>query len=397
MAELAGQPATIWSIVWRQSYSQDGGDYVKRYEDLDGLRAIAILSVMYAHFLYDSAIGMLGVWLFFVLSGYLITGILLRCRDEIEKGRATPAGTFKTFYVRRALRILPIYYLCLIGTWVVGDAETRNQIWWHAAFSSNLLFMFHPLDWLTVHFWTLAIEEQFYLFWPAVILLTPRRMLPALILTFIAVAPVYRTIAIALEFPAKDKFLIPTIACFDALGMGALLALTENQVKWRTLLLTLGALSIPIPFCVAIFSWKGGPLIMSLEFTLCALAFAWLIAQGVSGKVRALAFLRSPLFVEFGVVSYGAYVFHKFAAKLINLVYVRLFEHSLGSGPRLFFLASTATLVVASLSWRFYEAPINALKRYFPYSSTWSPSRESISRPLSEEGGALPAELDGSG
>ena len=58
---------------------------MKRYEDLDGLRAIAILSVMYAHFLYDSAIGMLGVWLF-VLSGYLITGILLRCRDEDRKG-----------------------------------------------------------------------------------------------------------------------------------------------------------------------------------------------------------------------------------------------------------------------------------------------------------------------
>ena len=330
-------------------------------------------------------------------SALLITGILLRCRDEIEKGRATPAGTFKTFYVRRALRILPIYYLCLIGTWVVGDAETRNQIWWHAAFGSNLLFMFHPLDWLTVHFWTLAIEEQFYLFWPAVILLTPRRMLPALIFTFIAVAPVYRTIAIALEFPAKDKFLIPTIACFDALGMGALLALTENQVKWRTLLLTLGALSIPIPFCVAIFSWKGGPLIMSLEFTLCALAFAWLIAQGVSGKVRALAFLRSPLFVEFGVVSYGAYVFHKFAAKLINLVYIRLFEHSLGSGHG----CSSSPPQPRSLLHRSHGA---STRRPSMRSSgislilrSGARRGKSISRPLSEEESALPAELDGSG
>jgi peptidoglycan/LPS O-acetylase OafA/YrhL len=142
-----------------------------RRKELDGLRALAIFGVMYTHFVNDdSALGTLGVYLFFVLSGYLISGILLRCRDLIEGSRATPSGTLRTFYVRRILRIFPVYYLYLFGLLIVGSTEIHEQFWWHATFNSNLLFSFFPFTSLTPHLWTLSVEEQFYFFWPAVIL-----------------------------------------------------------------------------------------------------------------------------------------------------------------------------------------------------------------------------------
>jgi peptidoglycan/LPS O-acetylase OafA/YrhL len=156
---------------------------VHRFHELDGLRAFAILGVLYTHFINDeSMVGTLGVELFFVLSGYLITGILLRGRNLIEACESTLPTVLKSFYIRRALRILPVYYFCLFCLWLAGSQEVKDQIWWHATFNSNMLFVFIPFTNLTPHFWTLAVEEQFYVFWPAIILLAPRRHLLTILL-----------------------------------------------------------------------------------------------------------------------------------------------------------------------------------------------------------------------
>jgi peptidoglycan/LPS O-acetylase OafA/YrhL len=133
-----------------------------RFEELDGLRAFALLGVMYTHFVNDdSMLGSLGVYLFFVLSGYLISGILLRCRGLIEAGKSTLTTVLKTFYIRRALRILPVYYLFLFGLWFAGSHEVREQFWWHVTFNSNSLFVFIPFTTVTPHLWTLALKSNF--------------------------------------------------------------------------------------------------------------------------------------------------------------------------------------------------------------------------------------------
>jgi peptidoglycan/LPS O-acetylase OafA/YrhL len=122
-------------------------DQLHRRAELDGLRALAIFGVMYTHFVNDSS--MLGT-----------LGVYLRCRIVIEANKATLPSTLKTFYIRRILRIFPIYYLFLFGLWIAGSREIEEQIWWHATFNSNLLFSFRPFTALTPHFWTLAVEEQ---------------------------------------------------------------------------------------------------------------------------------------------------------------------------------------------------------------------------------------------
>jgi peptidoglycan/LPS O-acetylase OafA/YrhL len=104
-----------------------------RRTELDGLRALAVLGVMYTHFVsHDSMLGTLGVYLFFVLSGYLISGILLRLRDAVDATDTKISNALKTFYIRRILRIVPVYYLCLFGLAIAGSKEVRTQFWWHS-------------------------------------------------------------------------------------------------------------------------------------------------------------------------------------------------------------------------------------------------------------------------
>jgi peptidoglycan/LPS O-acetylase OafA/YrhL len=340
---------------------------VHRFEELDSLRAFAILGVLYTHFINDdSMLGTLGVELFFVLSGYLITGILLRGRSLIEAGESTLPTVLKSFYIRRALRILPVYYLCLFCLWLAGSQEVRDQIWWHATFNSNMLFVFIPFTNLTPHFWTLAVEEQFYIFWPAIILLAPRRHLLTILLAVIAIAPIYRLLAGFFLGFSHNAVGIVTIACLDSLGVGALLAYVENDDCQRGMLLKAGLWSLPVPLFVVLFGTTQNIMLLS---TFCALAFAWIIACSMRGPSKrwAFDFLRSRLLVNIGVVSYGAYVFHLAAAGLVHKAYFYAFGQELDRGALLFALGSTLTLVMAMVSWKLFEKPINSLKSYWPY------------------------------
>src|SRR5262249_38047027 len=147
---------------------------------LDAIRAIAVILVIIHHWLpEDSWInytpnGRLGVNTFFVLSGFLITGILLRARDRLEsKPGSSPAHMFRSFYVRRTLRIFPIYYLLLTVLWLLGDPELHHRPIPYISYTSNFLFFFGEyFPARLAHLWSLAVEEQFYLIWPWLMLLT---------------------------------------------------------------------------------------------------------------------------------------------------------------------------------------------------------------------------------
>jgi peptidoglycan/LPS O-acetylase OafA/YrhL len=202
---------------------------------LDGLRALAVLAVLIEHYVpktYGIARvipwGTLGVQLFFVLSGFLITGILLKCR-EISGTFQHPFFSLRQFYIRRFLRIFPLYYFVLCMVFLLNVANIRETIFWYMFYLCNIKFAIDG-NWAGTlsHFWSLAVEEQFYLFWPFVILCSPRKILNHVVILAILVAPLIKwvmasrgmnDIAVAVLMPSN----------LDALGSGSLLALLETD------------------------------------------------------------------------------------------------------------------------------------------------------------------------
>src|SRR5215208_833462 len=185
---------------------------------LDGLRAIAFLLVFALHTDYLQ-IGWVGVSLFFVLSGFLITGILL----DMKKALSSKEYFFK-FYGRRFLRIFPLYYLyllliVLLTTWLISIPFrprymqiVLDQIWYAAAYVYDFFFataafqQSHFLD----HFWSLSVEEQFYILWPLLILLNPAKSLKKLFIGFVLFAPLFRLVFYFIHVSGVFRFLADT-------------------------------------------------------------------------------------------------------------------------------------------------------------------------------------------
>ena len=143
---------------------------------LDGLRAVAVLAVAWSHWERPYQFGIpfgAGVHLFYVLSGFLITGILLEVRQQHQRGAA-----LRTFYIRRALRIFPAFYLTLAFAWWAEVPPLRETLAWHATYLSNAqIVLTETWPGAISHFWSLAVEEQFYLLWPWLIVFVPERLL----------------------------------------------------------------------------------------------------------------------------------------------------------------------------------------------------------------------------
>ena len=165
---------------------------------LDGLRALAVGAVLMEHFWAPWAIesrvplGAIGVRLFFVLSGFLITAILLNAKARVEAGTRSTRSEMARFYARRALRLFPIFYLTIAVAAFAGIQIVRDSLWWHLFYTSNL-FLAVKASWSgpIAHFWSLAVEEQFYFIWPAVVLLCPRKWLIRIATCGIAAAVVF--------------------------------------------------------------------------------------------------------------------------------------------------------------------------------------------------------------
>lgn len=159
---------------------------------LDALRALAVTGVIVHHYVPAHELGILaigGVKLFFVLSGFLITRLLLAARGDVERGRLGRVGAVGRFYARRALRIFPLYYVVVAVLVAVNLPPAREILPWLLTYTLNFHMASHGYVDHFAHFWTLAVEEQFYAVWPWVVLFAPRRVLRPVMLALIAVAP----------------------------------------------------------------------------------------------------------------------------------------------------------------------------------------------------------------
>ena len=363
---------------------------------LDGVRGLAVLLVMAFHFgrfraaiLPDRAFQMVvesgwaGVDLFFVLSGFLITGILFDA-----KGRA---AYFRNFYTRRALRIFPLYYAYLILFILVlprampgaYDAIVGAQEWFWAYLSNIRVARegwFSGPSRVGNHFWSLAVEEQFYLVWPAVVFWCGRRRLMQLCAGAFVVALAFRIGLVVFDArPAAGYVLLP--ARLDALAAGSFLALAAREPGGLERLARRAAVAGPIAALVlaGIFVWRRGLYFTDVAtqtagFSAFAIAFGalviWLVGRPESRASRALA---HPGMRFWGKYSYALYVVHPVAGMLVGargIVTTRLptvFGSHIPASLAVIAIKIAASTAIALVSWHVMEKHFIRLKDRFPY------------------------------
>jgi len=356
--------------------------------ELDGLRGIAILLVLLHHFWPRSGpwaelaslphLGWIGVDLFFVVSGLLITGILLDTRDS--------PGYFRSFYARRALRIFPLYYAFLLlaftaipalqgGEWASTEfVRQSGSPWWYVLYQGNLREAITGTEpaYVMAPLWSLAIEEQFYLVFPALLFWLPRRALRPTLIAAIIAALLFR-VGTSLAWPSNERVqYLATPARVDALALGALLALGLRE-GWVGFSATrpVGRLMLGLTLTTAVAFLLGG-LDRTLWFgrtfgySLVGVTFAALVLWAVMGREqRRTAWLRWGPLRSVGKICYGIYLLQRpvqvAAHKVSAALGVPLDPESLMTVPVLMLM----TFVVASISWVGFEHPILRLKRHF--------------------------------
>lgn len=345
-----------------------------RDRQLDGLRTLAVTMVLYAHFVAaDGSIwGHLGVRLFFVLSGFLITRLLLEARSD---ARYQPATALSAFYIRRALRIFPPYFAMLAFIWYVNLEGARGSLKWHALYLSNYWYALREewTPWVLCHTWSLSIEEQFYIVWPLVILLAPRRLIERICIAVIACSLAYRLCWPLTGTPNLMRDLLPS-ASMDALAAGALLAAyrgrTQAWPQWMRLswmplaAAAAGALWLRPDPTTPILDWVIW--IGSEVFPLVPLVM--LVGNASSGFRSPIGrLLALPPITAIGRISYGLYLFHPIVLALIVKAQPWIPVNVSEQGAGRFVVGTVTTLLLASVSWLIFEKPLNSLKRYFPY------------------------------
>lgn len=331
---------------------------MKRIPQLDGLRGIAILMVFLYHSL-QVPVFWSGVDLFFVLSGYLITGILLGLKKRQTAG-AMGRSLGRSFYVRRACRILPPF-IAFLGVVTVLFPVPWPRLWyWYAFFDANLASATHhdPVR-AMVPLWSLAVEEQFYFIWPWIVLSVGRKTLKQIALCLVLIAPVLRAIctpAFSSQWPiyALTPFRMDTLAC------GALIAiladtdpawLNRNQYRARWTAAAAGTIFIALSTLHS-FRWTAnGELFNTFGYSLLVTIYGGVLVfvlgseQGWAHSILSTRPLR-----YLGLISYTFYLYHW--GILIRM------EQQTHMSFLVYPLSFAITTAIAGISWHFFEAPI---------------------------------------
>jgi peptidoglycan/LPS O-acetylase OafA/YrhL len=339
---------------------------VKRISQLDAVRGLAVLFVLVhntdiypsLHLGVIATNGWMGVDLFFVLSGFLITGILIDTKNS--------TAYFKYFYTRRCLRIWPLYIFALLFMFVIVPALRPSELesifgarsgpWWaYPLFLQNYLVRV-PLEARGVLgvTWSLGVEEQFYLVWPFVVRLCSETQLRRIAIGLICISPVLRL------YLSKHGIIIYSnpVCRLDGLMAGSLLALitrSKSFVPSRFLTLAWITLLVMPPLAVFIDRFNARWIV----FSLVALASSSFVYLALFSQQRHLqGVLRSRFLVYTGTISYGIYLLEKIPVDVIKAFRLERF-------PLLAFsMAVAITFAMSALSWSILEKPFLRLKRF---------------------------------
>lgn len=362
---------------------------------LDGLRFVAIFFVLCYHWipsLHHNKFAGFFSWLinfFFVLSSYLITRILISAKAKGAALGISKPKVMLVFLLRRTIRIFPAYYLYLLLLILlpgVGN-EVKSDPGWYFSYLSNY-HMFHLQEFssVTAHIWTLAVEEQFYILWPLVMLFVPQRHLlktfAGIILASVAVRAVFYEPSVGISMKILTHY------CADAFAVGAVMAYkytlaTEKEKEAITKWFKIG-LYVSIPVSLTIIITQS----FYMDFIFSRLLFSVMSFAFIEGAVKMYKnffgkFLESKGIVYIGRISYGIYLYHL----IVPIVFWRFysyvkkyfvshyagfyeqhrtaigkFEIILVSQAGRFIIYSVVVLIIASLSAKYIEGPLNKLK-----------------------------------
>lgn len=368
----------------------------KRDLRLDVVRGIAVLMVVVFHtsriypgpgivnYAWAAMTNSLwsGVDLFFVLSGFLITGILIDSRGHTQY--------FKNFYVRRSLRIFPLFYGVLIGLFVVLPLlapQIRSIEYWQTLNDRQLWLWTYLHNFLQArgphqlpglgHFWTLAVEEQFYWLWPLVVFFVAPRRLLWLSLAICISAPILRT-AMLMNGVTAWAIRELTFTRIDSLVWGALAAIIirdsglakviAKQLQW--ILVACAAFFIGVLTINGELPYEGS-IMVTLGYSVLACTYACIVYR-IAADQRSVPVQETPVvrfFAWLGTVSYGLYVFHV-PISLGVLAALKKYTQLSGipHGIVAFVVTFVISCVAAQISWKLWESPWLRLKKYFSYS-----------------------------
>ncbi|XVJ66894.1 MAG: acyltransferase [Lacibacter sp.] len=348
---------------------------------LDSIRGLAVLMVILFHCYptYITKLGWLGVDLFFVLSGFLITGLLLDAKGK--------NNYYRNFIVRRTLRIFPLYYfvllICLIAVPLAFKSllspdygyYTKNQAWFWT-YMQNWLFSTtgFPHNLTLVHFWSLAVEEQFYLFWPLFVRICSSKSLLGFCFALMLLSFIFR-IYIGKETGFVSPFeYVATLSRIDALLTGAVTAicirykkaLLEKYTFWffmaAVIIFTTGIL-----LAKSFFFLKLAPFYLAADVGFACLLVYMLATNNETSPIKKILSHRGFIFL--GKYSYGLYVYHYILYLFLKdycIKHIQVFVHNYWIA---FFITGTLiifiSVLVSIVSYRLLELPFLKLKKYF--------------------------------
>jgi len=379
IAEAApGFPAPLHS----QGHGDLAVEHTGHIAALDGIRGLGVILVLFYHYGSSAAvfgldnqllrltgIGWSGVDLFFVLSGFLITGILYDTK--------TRKHYFKNFYARRTLRIFPLYYVAAITVVLLavitgyGLLGGSNPLWVFL-YAGNFQMAVEGGGSTLDHFWSLAIEEQFYLIWPFVVMSLSRGRLMVVAAAMVVTAPVIRALMVFNDVPDLAVYVL-TPARMDGLAMGALIALAIRGPLGITPLVPwawrFGAAAMAAFLVVVLirqdFS-NSDPVILTIGISLLTIMYASILVLSLTFRPLRI-FMELPVMRWFGKYSYGLYVWHP----IVNMILLHsplTDRFGINSYPEALLLLGFALAVsvgVTLASYRFLEFPLLRLKRQF--------------------------------
>lgn len=346
----------------------------ERYQpQFDGLRALAVLTVMVDHFSADVPnfplpdqirLGATGVRLFLVLSGYFITASLRRARDRMDTGELSAGQTLGAFYWRRLLRTGPAYVV-FAGIALLLNIGAIRQNWpWVFTGTVNWLIAWQNQWPLTIsHLWSICVQEQFYLLWPLLILLLPRRWMLSAIIAVAFAGIVFRIGCVIFSVPLIARWVLP-FGSLDSLAAGAALGWCGGRLKASRGGWVLAGLSLLMLTVAAVFRNSDPTKLASvLVEPLEAVAFVILVARTATGfEGNVGRFLSNPGLVFAGRISYGLYVYHILVAMVLGRWLPSQLRFVVTIPSLRLVVFGIVTLFIATLSWRFLEQPINRLR-----------------------------------
>lgn len=331
----------------------------KRIPQLDGLRGLAAATVVVAHYIGEVAhgwvnlqVGWLAVNIFFVLSGFLIGGIILDDKDK--------PGFWRGFYLRRGARILPIYLVTVALILAMGAVYSPAI---YLTFTTNMASTFIGDDLIfTDPLWTLAIEEQFYILLPVLMVLTPKRFVMPMLISLFVGALIWRIAAMPVN---KAMAMLWLPARMDLLVAGVIAAWLHRNVDVARFMQALRVVPIVALFiAVGIMKVFDSEVFMIIGTSFVAVAAGAFILSLANGAPEFRAFLSSKLMAFFGTISFALYLLHQ---PINYLMHTTLFGTipDVGSPQQwaVTFVSMGLSVLAAWVSWVVMERPILSASR----------------------------------